>query len=190
MSHRTAPGIPLQAATPADCHHSREPFDQLYHVAHGKGLSSDAKVVYAHIVTLSRTQYPHGRYETQAAMAEAVELTRHRVWQAIRDLVAADLIQSIRPGLGMPNYYVLLHLDEVGIERPTGPETAVRPVRERHSGQSGNLARVRTYPEKRRENGRTGTDYGSKSYLETRYGPLPVPCARCGTREHTTAWHV
>lgn len=171
------------AETPADCRHSRQPFDQLYHLAHGKGLSSDAKVVYAHIVTLSRTQYPHGRYETQAAMAEAVELTRHRVWSAIRALVAADLIQSIRPGLGMPNYYVLLHLDEVGIERPMGPETAVRPVRERHSGRSGDLARAGTYSPEKNLPSKKKEGYGSKSYYETRDGDLRM-------REPAPSWRT
>jgi hypothetical protein len=140
----------------------REPFDQSFHVVGRRAdLSADARLLHAYLVSLYRT----GRELTQAAMAAEVGLTRHRVWAALRSLVAAGLLESVRVGLGRPNRYRLMGL----------PETAVRPVRRQHAGQAGNPARGYVVPPKRTE--RTGyiQPPRSGSLMQTRYGRYVRP---------------
>lgn len=170
----------VQVPTPADCRHSKRAFDQGYHdVVHRKDLTPVARVLHPFLVTLHRTEYAHDRYPTQLQIAASVGLTRHQVWSGLRELVQAGLIISVRPGLGMPNYYLLISDEDGEIEHPSGPETARRPVRERHSGRSGNLARAGTYSRKRTD-GRM--EYGTKDYFAT-------SCLRCGSRLHATREH-
>lgn len=172
----------LQSPRSADCAHVREPFDAAFRcVNERRDISPTAKLVHAHLVTLHRT----GRDATQTEIGEAIGCSRHQVWAALQQLVAADLIQTIRYGLGRPNGYVLLGLDQETLDGRSGPATARRPVRGQHAGQSGTPARAFIPSKKTAKNER---DTGSERYFETRSGPLP--CQVCRTTEHSTAWHV
>lgn len=132
------PNTSAQRAQDTACHHAKEPFDQGFHVVSRRaGITSDAKVVHAYLVSL----YRRGQDATQRQMADEIGLTRHRVWSALRELAEAGIIRAIRRGLGRPNGYVLLAI----------PETAVRPVRRQASGQSGTPARARSSYPKRSE---------------------------------------
>jgi hypothetical protein len=141
-------GIAVQSHSAADCRHSREPFDQGFHVVSRRGdISSDAKVVHAFLVSLYRS----GLDLTQRKMAAELGLTRHRVWAAIQELIAADLVKAIRYGLGRPNGYALLGIEQADLDGKRQPETGVRPVRKGSSGQSGNPTRARhSTPTRRR----------------------------------------
>lgn len=150
--HTTRPGIPVQSPPGGTCRHSRAPFDQSFHVVSRRAdISSDAKVVHAYLVSLHRT----GRDVTQREMAAAVGLTRHRVWSALQELSRADLVQAIRYGLGRPNGYILLGLDQADLAGKAHPETGARPVRNTPPGQSGTPTRARVPEPKRSETGRT-----------------------------------
>lgn len=117
MSQSNRLATALQAATPAECRHSKEPFDQSFHaIGRRADLSSDARLLHAYLVSVYRS----GRDRTQREMADEIGLTRHRVWAGIHELVEAGLVRPIRYGLGRPNGYVLLAL---------APETAIRPDR-------------------------------------------------------------
>lgn len=185
--------VPTARQAPsAACRHTNERFDTAFHVVgHRSDLTSDAKLLHAHLVSLRRT----GKDQTQQEMAAAIGLTRHRVWSGLQELVAADLLQVIRIGLGQPNQYVLLGIADEDLDGSRRPETGVRPVRRAGSGQSGNPARARQPdPKRTTEEGRYSQP---TEYLETRYGPLepaaverkaiaPRGCQKCGT---TTSRH-
>lgn len=133
------------------------PFDQSFHVVgHRADLSSDARLLHAYLVSLHRT----GRELTQAAMADEIGLTRHRVWSGLRELVEAGLVAATRYGLGRPNGYHLLAL----------PESSFRPVRKPASGQSGNPARAYLPPRKRDERTYIYPPRDGSSLMQSRYG--------------------
>ena len=151
---------------PADCKHVREPFDQSFHVVGRRAdLSADARLLHAFLVSLHRT----ARTLTQAEMAQEAGLTRHRVWAALRDLVADGLLRMVRYGLGRPNGYELLGVDAADLDGRAKPETGVRPVRKPYSGQSGNLARGYVYTPKNDERMRY-PGVRTSGFLETREG--------------------
>lgn len=146
-----------------DCHHAKEPFAAaFYAINQRRDISSTAKLVYAHLVTLRRTQ----REATQTEIGDALGCSRHQVWRAIGELVAADLVHTIRYGLGRPNGYVLLGLEADDLD---GRATGRRPASQPGAGQVRTYARVPSYPKK--ESGR-GEGYAPRDYLETRYGSL------------------
>jgi hypothetical protein len=120
----------------AHCHHSREPFDAAFRcINQRRDISPTAKLVHAHLVSIHRT----GRDETQAEIGEALGLSRHQVWRAIGELVAAELVQVIRYGLGRPNGYVLLGLAEDDLK---GRASASRPAGGAKAGQVRTPARA------------------------------------------------
>ena len=140
MSHRTRSALAVQSVPSADCRHVRAPFDQGFHVVSRRAdLSSDAKVLHAFLVSLHRT----GRALTQREIADELGLTRHRVWAALHELVAADLLVTVRVGLGQPNRYELVGIDALDLAGRS-PESGVRPGRSRFPG-SPETPRVGTY---------------------------------------------
>jgi biotin operon repressor len=150
----------------SDCHHSAEPFDAAYRVINQRrDISPAAKLVHAHLVTLARI----GRDATQTEIGEAVGMSRHQVWRAIDELVAAGLVQTIRVGLGNPNQYVLLGLPEDEIR---GRASGRRPASGQPAGQS-HRSRAGTYSGKK--NGKKAgytQPTTSGSLLISRYGPV------------------
>jgi hypothetical protein len=135
----------LQSPRTADCRHSRQPFAAAFYVVNERrDISPAAKLVHAHLVTLLRT----GREATQTEIGEALGMSRHQVWRAIGELVAADLVQTIRYGLGRPNGYVLLGLDADDLN---GRASGSRPSGRAVAGGAGPHARVRSYPKNRSE---------------------------------------
>lgn len=162
----------------ADCHASREPFDAAFRcINERRDIGSDAKLVHARLVTNHRL----GRDETQTEIGQALGLSRHQVWRAIGDLVAAGLIQVIRYGLGRPNGYVILGVDRETLDGTSGRASASRPVRAPQAGQSGTPARGFLSSKKNGKNDQSTVpekdylqtrDHGSTDYLATRYGPL------------------
>lgn len=178
MSQPNTSAQRVQDATPADCRHSREPFDAAFRcINERRDISPTAKLVHAHLVTIHRT----GRDETQTEIGEALGLSRHQVWRAIGELVTAGLVQTIRYGLGRPNGYVLLGLGEDDLD---GRASGRRPAAQQQAGQVRTPARAVNYPKKRAKEGgytppSTGGDYletrayrERTEFLETRYGPL------------------
>ena len=139
-----------------DCHHAKEPFDAAFRcINERRDISSAAKLVHAHLVTIHRT----GRDETQTEIGDALGLSRHQVWRAVGELVAVDLVQTIRYGLGRPNGYVLLG---VPIDDLDGRASASRP---------GTPSRARTFPSKERSRRSGYTRPSAGDFLMTRYGP-------------------
>jgi hypothetical protein len=160
MSHRTRSALAAQSVTPADCRHSREPFDTAFRFINQRhDISAAAKLVHAHLVTLHRT----GRDATQTEIGEAVGMSRHQVWRAITELVAAELVQTIRVGLGNPNQYVLLGIEADDLD---GRASGRRPAGTAFAGQPRPRARVPSYPEERRKKGR----YLPGDLMVSRYG--------------------
>lgn len=148
MSNRTAPGIAVQSRQDAQCHHSREPFAAAFYVVNERrDITAAAKLVHAHLVTLHRTK----RDATQVEIGEALGMSRHQVWRAIGELVTADLVQTIRYGLGRPNGYVLLGLDQGTLDGKGGRASASRPAGGSVAGPARPHARVPSYPKKRDE---------------------------------------
>lgn len=153
-----------------DCRHSKEAFDAAFRcINQRRDISSDAKLVYAHLVTLRRTR----RDATQTEIGDAIGCSRHQVWRAIGELVAAELVQTIRYGLGRPNGYVLLGIDQEDLD---GRASGSRPPRHPHAGQPG-ASRAGTYSPKRRDeknNRGTGHKRGTNAseYIATREGLL------------------
>jgi biotin operon repressor len=169
MSHRTSPGIPVQSPKGADCGHVREPFDAAFRVINERrDIGPAAKLVHAHLVTLHRT----GRDATQTEIGEALGMSRHQVWRAIGELMAAGLVQTIRYGLGRPNGYILLGLDRETLDGKSGRASASRPAGGQQAGRAGTPARA-FIPEKKtaKNAGYTG---GERDYFETRTGRLPM----------------
>jgi biotin operon repressor len=162
------PNTSAQRAQDGACYHSQEEFDQGFHVVSRRhGITSDAKVVHAYLVSL----YRGGHDATQQQMADEIGLTRHRVWSALRDLAEAGIIRVIRRGLGRPNSYILLAIPQEDLDRSGN--------RKQRSGQSGSrrpaspeTSRARTYsPKEERQEGR-GTGLERRGYADRR-------CRRC-----------
>ena len=138
----------LQSPRSAECAHVREPFDAAFRcINQRRDISPAAKLVHAHLVTLHRT----GRDATQSEIGEALGMSRHQVWRAIGELVAADLVQTIRYGLGRPNGYVLLGLDQETLDGRGGRASGSRPRAQAVAGQPAPRARGHSYPKNRDE---------------------------------------
>jgi hypothetical protein len=138
----------LQSPGPTDCRHSREPFDAAFRcINERRDIGPAAKLVHARLVTIHRT----GRDETQAEIGEALGMSRHQVWRAVDELVAAGLVQTIRVGLGNPNHYVLLGVAEDDL---SGRASGSRPSTKMTAGQSRSPARAYISPQEKR--GRSG----------------------------------
>ena len=132
-----------------DCYHSPAPFDAAFRVINQRrDIGAAAKLVHAHLVTIHRT----GRDETQAEIGEALGMSRHQVWAAIQQLVKADLVQTIRYGLGRPNGYVILGIDQETLDGKGGPATARRPGQNMVAGQAGTPARAYLSPKEKTKN--------------------------------------
>jgi biotin operon repressor len=151
------------------CRHSREPFDASFRcITERRDIGPAAKLVHAHLVTLHRTR----RDATQTEIGDALGMSRHQVWRAVGELVTAGLVQTIRYGLGRPNGYVLLGVNEDDLagrasgRRPAGGAVAgrVRPRARDYSSQK----------ERRPKNGYTYPPRAG-SLLETRYGRYVRP---------------
>jgi excisionase family DNA binding protein len=131
------PGLPPRSSDASTTHHS-EPaitgagraFDAAFRcINERRDIGSAAKLVHARLVSIHRT----GRDETQAEIGDALGMSRHQVWRAICELVAAGLVQTIRYGLGRPNGYVLLGsrrttLARPGISKPASRRCGRRPA--------------------------------------------------------------
>lgn len=163
-------------SNPADCRHSREAFDCAFRsINQRRDISPTAKLVHAHLVTLHRI----GRDATQTEIGEALGLSRHQVWRAIGELVAVELVRTIRYGLGRPNGYVLLGVSEDDLD---GRASGSRPHRQQQAGQSRSPARAFHSSKKNEERidirSTTVADYyqtrdhSSTDYYETRRGRL------------------
>jgi hypothetical protein len=172
-NHTTRSALPRPDAKPTECRHSREPFDAAFRcINERRDISPAAKLVHAHLVTLHRT----GRDATQAEIGEAVGMSRHQVWRAIGELVVADLVQTIRVGLGNPNQYVLLGLAEDDL---AGRATGRRPAGRAEAGQSGPRARVPSSPKNETKNGNT-TGYKDRRCRRCQgYGRHCDRCSAC-----------
>ncbi len=164
-----------QSVSDADCRHSRQPFDAAFRcINERRDIGAAAKLVHAHLVSIHRT----GRDETQAEIGEALGMSRHQVWAAIQQLVAADLVQTIRYGLGRPNGYVLLGLDQETLDGKAGPATGGRASRPVVAGRAGTPARAfnsekekaKKSPEIAQENTENsrGKSENARSFLATR----------------------
>ena len=137
------------------CRHSREPFDAAFRcINERRDISSTAKLVHAHLVTIHRT----GRDETQTEIGDALGLSRHQVWRAIGELVAVGLVQTIRYGLGRPNGYVLLG---VPIDDLDGRASGSRPAAP---------SRARTFPAKKISGRRPDLRAPGRDFLTTSEG--------------------
>jgi biotin operon repressor len=153
------PTVTRPSGTGQDCLHSREPFDTLFRcVAERRDISPAAKLVHGRLVS----QHRLGAAWTQAEIGTALGLSRHQVWAAIQELIAAGLVVTIRYGLGRPNGYVLLGIDTASLEG--------RSSRQQEAGQgSGSRARTSVRKEQRKnEVFRTPVDY-----TVTRLGHVP-----------------
>lgn len=165
----TRPATALQAGSSADCRHSREPFDAAFRVINCRpDISPTAKLVHAHLVTLRRT----GDAATQTEIGERLGLSRHQVWRATGDLVAAGLVIVTRRGQGRPNGYELVGVPDDDLD---GRASRSRPVRQPVTGQPGIPTRARHSDQKRRGEELQG------------YIPKPIApgmCFGCGKRGH------
>lgn len=153
-----------------DCHHSKSAFDCAFRcINERRDISPAAKLVHAHLVTIHRT----GRDETQTEIGEALGLSRHQVWRAVDELVTANLVQTIRYGLGRPNGYVLLGIEDDDLK---GRASASRPAAKQQAGQVRTPARAYLPPqrrdERRRNTGSRYTDFDASNYFETREGDI------------------
>lgn len=161
------PAPPRPDETPADCHHSKQPFDAAFRVINERrDIGAAAKLVHAHLVTIHRT----GRDETQAEIGEALGMSRHQVWRAICELVAAGLVQTIRYGLGRPNGYILLGVDQETLDGKGGRATASRPSGGSVAGQSRTPARAFHHSKKRAQE--QVNIRAPRDYFETREGRI------------------
>lgn len=156
MRSISGPGIPLQGDEATDCRHSRAQFDAYFREAlKGRGLTSDERVIYAYLVSCTRQAKGAPVEATIATIAEDCETSYHRTWAALKRLSEQQLVRTKRRGLGLSNTYTLLPIDGVlelsDIVGKAQPESGVRPVRGKQSGQSGHLARAGTYSQERRE---------------------------------------
>jgi biotin operon repressor len=172
------PGIALQSPAPTDCRHSREPFDAAFRcINERRDIGPAAKLVHARLVSIHRT----GRDETQAEIGELLGMSRHQVWRAVSELVAAGLVQTIRYGLGRPNGYVLLGLAEDDLN---GRASASRPAGGTVAGQSRTPARAYLPPKENGERNRsTGTKANDDRCSRCPHQQHGTTCSRCGCRE-------
>lgn len=146
-----------------DCHHSREPFDTLFRcVAERRDISPTAKLVHGRLVS----QHRLGAAWTQTEIGEALGLSRHQVWRAIAELIAAGLLLSIRYGLGRPNGYVLLGLDAADLDG----SASRRPAGQQGAGPANRARRTPLRKEENRKNREGRRD--PNEYRQTRRGPL------------------
>ncbi len=151
MSQPNTSAQRVQSPTPADCRHSRQAFDAGFRIVNERrDISPAAKLVHAHLVTLHRT----GRAATQAEIGEALGLSRHQVWRAVGELVAAGLVRVTRRCQGLPNGYELVGVPAEDLDgrasrsRPPGQSVAGQsgpPAYARHSGPKKNPKNVNGY---------------------------------------------
>lgn len=162
--YRTSPVAARQVVTPANCRHSKRTFAQMFEfVYQRRDLTADAKLIHAYLVTLHRI----GKDLTQREIADALGTTRHKVWSGLQELIDAGLVQPIRYGLGRPNGYVLLGLDDDDLDGTC----SFRPDGSKPSGRGGNLTRARTFPQKRKGGGKKSPSFADTSGLiESREG--------------------
>jgi biotin operon repressor len=148
---------------PADCRHSREPFDAAFRVINRRDdIGPTAKLVHAHLVTLHRT----GAAATQAEIGAAIGCSRHQVWRAMVELADAGLVVVTCRGQGRPNAYELIGVDLVDLD---GRASRSRPAGQPGAGRPGTDG-PRSY--RKKEDRRMMRDPGTVDYLETRYGRL------------------
>jgi hypothetical protein len=150
--------------THAHCHHSREPFDAAFRcINERRDIGPAAKLVHARLVTIHRT----GRDETQAEIGEALGMSRHQVWRAIGELVAVELVQVVRYGLGRPNGYVLLGLAEDDL---AGRASASRPTAKARAGQPRSPARAYIPTQRTEQRNRNTPPKAPSDYTRTTEG--------------------
>lgn len=151
-----------------DFHHSRSPFAAAYYaINERRDIGAAAKLVHAHLVTLHRT----GRAQTQTEIGDALGMSRHQVWRAIDELVAVGLVQTIRYGLGRPNSYVLLGLDEDDLN---GRASGRRPGGQAVAGGAGPSRAGTYYPKKPTKKGKYTAVHDGR-------------CSGCGGNHEVTA---
>lgn len=91
---------------------AKAPFDALFSaIVRRKDISPQAKLVYAKLTTMNRL----GAAWTQAEIGYHVGLSRHQVWASLQELIAVDLVEPIRYGLGRSNGYKLYGVDEADL---------------------------------------------------------------------------
>jgi hypothetical protein len=105
-------------------------FDALFSsITRRTDIRSDAKVVYAKLTTMVRL----GESWTQPEIGELTGLSRHQTWRALGELIRAELVTSIRHGLGRPNSYILRGVDEEDLygqaDTPAARARRIRTVR-------------------------------------------------------------
>jgi biotin operon repressor len=181
MQSIAGPAAALQSPSPTDCRHSREPFDAAFRcINERRDIGPAAKLVHARLVSIHRT----GRDETQAEIGDALGMSRHQVWRAVCELVAAGLVQTIRFGLGRPNGYVLLGLAEDDL---AGRASASRPAGGAVAGQVRPRARTTSPKEQNRRN---RNNYGTKDDARCPRCPHQqhgTTCSRCGCRTYDSS---
>lgn len=173
-SHTTRPATALQADSPTDCRHSREPFHALFRViATRRDISPVAKLVHQALVSMRRT----GKCWTQTEIGEEVGLSRHQVWKGLSELIAAGLVRTTRRGLGQPNTYELLGLDLADLDG-TAPRhqdagqhnpASRRPTTPKNSGKDQKQTGIPGAYTGSREQGWVMTDRGLRWA-----GPVPL----------------
>lgn len=125
------PNTSAQRAQDPGCHHSKEAFDCLFAcVARRRDISPTAKLVHATLVS----QHRLSKSWTQTEIGERLGLSRHQVWRAIDELVAAGAVQVIRYGLGRPNGYILLGIAQEDLDGKA-PRKGSRPAGHQYAGQ-------------------------------------------------------
>lgn len=138
-----------QSSESTNCHHSPEPFDTGFRrINERRDISPTAKLVHARLVS----QHRLGAAWTQAEIGESLGLSRHQVWRAICELVAAGLVLVIRYGLGRPNGYVLLGIDQESLDGKRGRASGSRPDAQKGAGRPGTDARHPIRKEEKRKN--------------------------------------
>jgi hypothetical protein len=161
--------------TPTDCRHSREPFDTAFRVVMERtDLSANAKLVHARLVS----QHRMGASWTQIEIGEGAGLSRHQVWRATAELVAAGLLTVIRHGQGRPSSYVLLGIEDADLDGRASrrPAPGIRVPADRAHSRAGTYSPKRTTEEPGYI--QPGRNYGytqpprSGSLLVSRYGPV------------------
>lgn len=160
----------MQPDKPTDCHHSPEPFNASFAVVASRSdISSDAKLVHALHVSMHRLDASW----TQAEMGERLGMCRTRVWDAQQELVRAGLLISVRIGLGQPNAYVVLGVDQESLDGSGDPASGGRTVGKKGAGQSGRGNGVSLRKKEMTKNGEYKLPpEHARSYTEGRYAHL------------------
>lgn len=92
-------------------HRSSAPFHALFaSIAERTDISPAAKLLYAALVSVHRKT--HAPAPTQVEIGAMIGLSRHQVWRAQAELVAAELLTVRRRGQGLPNEYELQGVDQ------------------------------------------------------------------------------